>query len=159
MTRWLPYPLVSAALLAIWLLLNQSLSPAQILFGAALALIGPLILTRLDAPRLTIRNPSAILRLLGRVPVDVVRSNIAVTRNILSRRPPPSGFVHVPLRLRSPYGLAALACIITATPGTSWVSFDPSDGTLLMHVLDLGDEDWPAFIKQRYERLLLEIFE
>jgi multicomponent K+:H+ antiporter subunit E len=72
----------------------------------------------------------------------------------------PSGFVTVPLDLRNPYGLAALACIITATPGTLWVSFDDAEATLMIHVLDLVDEsEWVRTIKTRYERLLLEIFE
>ena len=33
-------------------------------------------------------------------------------------------------------------------------------GTLLLHVLDLVDEEqWSRLIKDRYERLLMEIFE
>ena len=66
----------------------------------------------------------------------------------------------IPLDLRDPYGLAVLACIITSTPGTLWVSFDAGEGMLTIHVLDLIDEnDWIRTIKGRYERLLLEIFE
>ena len=58
-----------------------------------------------------------------------------------------SGFVLVPLDMRSPYGLAALACIITATPGTIWVNTTPR-GHLLLHVLDLVDEEaWVRTIK------------
>ena len=34
-----------------------------------------------------------------------------------------------------------LACIITSTPGTLWVSFDSAKGTLMIHVLDLVDEN------------------
>jgi multicomponent K+:H+ antiporter subunit E len=94
---------------------------------------------------------------------DIVRSNIAVARIILGlagERERRSGFVDIPLDLRNPYGLAALACIITATPGTLWVSFDEAKATLTIHVLDLVDEsEWARTIKGRYERLLLEIFE
>ena len=62
--------------------------------------------------------------------------------------------------LRAPYGLGLLALIVTATPGTLWVAFDPARGVLTLHVLDLIDEDaWIRTIKQRYERYLLEIFE
>lgn len=62
--------------------------------------------------------------------------------------------------MRNRYGLAALACIITATPGTLWVQFNPRNGMLMIHVLDLIDESvWIGTIKGRYERLLLEIFE
>ena len=62
--------------------------------------------------------------------------------------------------LRDPYGLAVLACIITSTPGTIWVNFNSAKGTLMIHVLDLIDENvWIDTIKHRYERPLLEIFE
>ena len=72
------------------------------------------------------------------------------------RRP---GFVHIPLELRDPYGLAALACIITSTPGTLWVKFEEPAGTLTIHVLDLVDKaEWISTIKSRYEQPLLEIF-
>ncbi len=64
------------------------------------------------------------------------------------------------LDMRNPYGLAALACIITATPGTVWVEYNSADNTLLLHVLDLIDEEqWVRIIKERYESRLMEIFE
>ena len=38
--------------------------------------------------------------------------------------------------------------------------YDPDSGILLIHVLDLVDKDeWVALIKNRYEALLMEIFE
>ncbi len=161
MTRWLPSPIASLVLLALWLLLNQSLSPGHLALGCGFALMGALILRRVETPPLRIRRPWAIVRLIGAVVADVVRSNIKVSRVILfgdSDRTP--GFAHIPLCMRSPYGLACLACIITATPGTCWVSHDPADGMLVIHVLDLSDDDdWAEIIKSRYERLLLEIFE
>jgi multicomponent K+:H+ antiporter subunit E len=80
---------------------------------------------------------------------------------VLSRRDRSvSGFVEIPLELTDPYGLAALACIITSTPGTVWVRHDPEERRLLIHVLDVVDEEgWIRSIQQRYERPLLEIFE
>ena len=71
-----------------------------------------------------------------------------------------SGFVAIPLTITSRHGLAVLACIITSTPGTIWVSYDPIGNMLLIHVLDLVDEQtWIDTIQSRYERPLLEIFE
>lgn len=158
---WLPFPVLSGMLLATWLLLNQSLALGHILLGSLLAVIGPLALLRLDAPKLTVRKPWAIARLASIVAVDAVRSNMRVARLILfdgDHRTP--GFVRIQLSVRSPYGLAVLACIITATPGTSWVHYDPADNTLFIHVLKLvDDDDWGAIIKHRYENLLMEIFE
>lgn len=162
MTRLLPFPLASAGLFAAWLLLNQTLSFGQLLLGGAAALAGGWALTALEPPQARVRRLGAMLRLASLVLADVVRSNIAVGRIVLglAGRERRSGFVEIPLDLRDPYGLAALACIITSTPGTLWVSFDGATGLLLIHVLDLVDEsEWVQTIKGRYERLLLEIFE
>ncbi|MBB3974218.1 Na+/H+ antiporter subunit E [Hansschlegelia beijingensis] len=163
MTRLLPYPLLSAALLLLWLLANQTVRPGQILLGAAVALVGGWALTALQPPKARLRRPAAALRLGGRVLVDIIRSNIAVGRIVLGlngRRERRSGFIDIPLELRDQKGLAALACIITSTPGTLWVNFDPARGTLMIHVLDLIDEEeWARTIKGRYETLLLEIFQ
>ena len=160
MTLLLPFPLVSAGLLGLWLLLNQALSLGHILLGSVLALAGGWVLTVLQFPKARVRRIGAIFRLSPLVLADIVRSNIAVGRIVLglggSQRT--SGFVNIPLDLRHPYGLAALACIITATPGTLWVSFDGE--VLTIHVLDLIDEsEWIRTIKNRYERRLVEIFE
>ena len=61
--------------------------------------------------------------------------------------------------MRDPAGLAALACIITATPGTAWAGYDAASGVLTMHVLDLADpQAMRDTIRGRYERRLMEIF-
>lgn len=162
MRRWLPYPALSACLLVIWLLLNQTLAPGQFVVGALLAIGLAKVFQRLGAPTPHLRNPHKLLLLACRVSLDVVRSNYAVAKLIIlgqSRRVS-SGFVTVPLRLTDHYGLAVLACIITSTPGTIWVNYDANHGVLLIHVLDLVDEEiWIRTIGDRYESLLLEIFE
>ena len=162
MRRWLPYPAMSALLLVIWLLLNQTLAPGQFVVGAILGVVLARIFRLLDAPTLRLRNPHRLLLLAARVSLDVVRSNYAVAKLIVrgQSRAVQSGFVSVPLRLTNPYALAVLACIITSTPGTIWVSYDAGRNVLLIHVLDLVDEMvWIGTIRDRYEHLLLEIFE
>ena len=155
--------LAAVVLLAVWLLLTGPISPGAILLGAVVAIGATLALAALRPPRLRLRRIAAIPALLLMVLVEVVRSNNAVAWIILQgdrRRPRRSGFVRVPLDMRSPYGLAALATIITATPGTIWVDYDSSDGTMLLHVLDLIDEEaWARIIKDKWERRLMEIFE
>jgi multicomponent K+:H+ antiporter subunit E len=162
MTRLVPFPLLSVGLLVLWLLLNQTVSLGHLLLGSLLALAGGWALSALQLPKGRVRRPGAILRLSSLVLADIVRSNIAVARIILGfgGRELTSGFVRIPIDLRTPYGLAALACIITSTPGTLWVNFDSAKGVLTIHVLDLIDEsEWVRTIKDRYERHLLEIFE
>lgn len=160
MTRWLPFPRISAALLLAWLLLQQSLAPGQLLVGALLALTLPQLLAALGHTRAGAHRPRALLRLAGRVALDVARSNFTVAGLLLRPRPRRAGFVRIPLTLRQPNGLALLACIVSATPGTIWVDYDAARGVLLLHVLDRADEDiWIDAIRGRYETLLLEIFE
>ena len=162
MSRWLPYPLLAAALLAMWLLLNESVAPGAIVLGGVLALGASRALGALGPPRARFRRPRTALRLALVVLVEIVRSNKAVAGIILrpGTRGRTSGFVRIPLDMRDPYGLAALACIVTATPGTLWVEYDSARGTMLLHVLDLVDEEtWVRTIKDRYERRLMEIFE
>lgn len=150
MTRLLPFPLLSAAILALWLLLNQTVSLGHVLLGGIVALVGGWALTLLEPPKARIRRPGVIVRLFFSVLVDILRSNIAVARIVLGlgARERSSGFVHIPLDLRDPYGLAVLACIITSTPGTLWASFNPATGMLMIHVLDLIDKrEWVETIK------------
>jgi multicomponent K+:H+ antiporter subunit E len=162
MSWLLPYPLLSAALLALWLLLNQSLSAGHLVLGSLLAVAASWAMAALQPEKPRIRRPWTALRLAGVVLVDILRSNIAVGRIIIGSRQPGknAGFLAIPLDLRSRHGLAVLAIIITATPGTIWVNHDAATGTLLLHILDLVDETaWVRTIKDRYERRLLEIFE
>lgn len=160
MRRLVPYPLMTIALLLMWLLLNQSMAPAHVMVGTSVALMATWIMAALDVVAPRVRLTMAIPRLAATVLWDIVRSNVAVAKIILFRRAQPtSGFVRIPLDTRNRYCLALLACIITATPGTLWMEHDSRNNVLLLHVLDLVDEShWIGLIKQRYERLLMEIF-
>lgn len=160
MRRWLPYPVLTIALFVMWLLLTQSFSPGQVLLGAIVAVAATWAMAALRPERPAIRTVRPVFRLAAIVAVDIVRSNFAVAAIILfPRKERVARFVHLPLELRNRHGLAVLALIITATPGTIWVEFDKSRGNLIVHVLDLVDEqEWIALIKGRYEALLLEIF-
>lgn len=163
MRRWLPYPLFSAALAAMWLLLNESLEPLHLLAGAALGVAAGRAFAALQPPAGRVhRRAGAALRLLWLVFADVVRSNIAVARIVAQPRlrERVAGFLVLPLEARHPAALAMLACIVTATPGTSWARYDAAAHAVTIHVLDLIDEQaWVHQFKQRYERLLMEIFE
>lgn len=161
MNRLAAFPLATLCLLFLWLLLNQTLSLGHALFGTALAFIGSQILSTLEIPKGRLRRLASIGQLGASVFADIIASNAAVAFLILGfrRRRGSPGFVEIPIELRDPYGLSALACIITSTPGTVWVGFDDDGGILTIHVLDLVDRaDWVRTIKERYERPLAEIF-
>ncbi|KQO56724.1 cation:proton antiporter [Methylobacterium sp. Leaf87] len=161
MNRFLPYPLLSLTLVATWLLLNPPLTVATAFLSVVVGWLVPFVMRALRPEAVRVRAPGTILGLAGRVLGDVVRSNIDVAKVILGLRRGTrhTGFVSIPLDLRSPYGLAVLAIILTATPGTLWIQYDSNTGRLLLHVLDFveGDE-WVRRVKDRYERPLMEIF-
>jgi len=160
--RLFPYPFLAVMLMGLWLLLNQSLAPLDLLIGAVLGAVLSRVMLLLDPNPPNIKRPKAIIRLFFIVAYDVIRSNFAMVRIILrlDRKKPSSGFVNIPLQMRNRYGLAALATIITSAPGTFWAAYDTRSGVLTIHVLDLVDEaHWLKTIKWRYEGLLMEIFE
>ncbi|MCC7113607.1 MAG: Na+/H+ antiporter subunit E [Burkholderiales bacterium] len=160
MNRWIPQPLVSVAVFATWLLLNGSFAPGQLLLGLALAVAIPLATRRVSAPEpLRIRRPAAIVRLAGVVLHDIVVSNLDVARRVLGPesaiRP---GFVRVPLDLVDTHAIAALAGIVTMTPGTLSAEVSPDRSHLIVHALHIDDpETIIATIKSRYETPLKEI--
>lgn len=162
MRRKPPLPLMPVLLLAMWLLLNDSLGAGQIVLGCVFAVLVTLAVRPLRPLQAWPRRIGAAIGLAGRVLVDIVRSNLAVGSIILgaATRQPKIGFMQIPLDMRDPHGLACLAVIITATPGTVWAGRDPQTNVLTLHVLDLQDEAaWVRTIKHRYERPLMEIFE
>ncbi len=152
-----------AGLTLTWLLLAERMTPGQLVIGAGVSLLMVFGFRAVRPVHPRLRRPRSALRLLGRVAIDILRSNLNVARIVLGLtrgREIHSGFVEIPLELRDPHGLATLAAIITSTPGTVWANLSGDGATLTIHVLDLTDEKvWIETIKQRYERLLMEVFE
>jgi multicomponent K+:H+ antiporter subunit E len=99
MNRVFPAPLLSLALCALWLTLNLSISPGNLLLGAILGFAAPLMMRKLRPKRARIRRPGTILRLFLVVGRDVVMSNLIVAWGVLNagRRPPRSRLCQSPI--------------------------------------------------------------
>ncbi len=165
MRRWLPAPLVSASLLLMWLMLNQTVASGALAARAACSRIVAPLLARPLQPHghARLRRPRALLRLLWFSAIEIVRSCFNVSSD---HRAAPLGrrelAVHPRARstCRSPHGLALLSCLINSTPGTVWVEILPDSHELLLHVFDLHDEAWWIdTIKTRYEQPIIEVFD
>lgn len=158
--RVLPQPVVSLAIVTLWMLLASDTSLGTLLLGAILALLIPQFTGKFwpDRPR-TFRALPAI-RLLLVVLHDILVANIAVARIVvgpLGRIRP--AFVDVPLDLTDPYVATILGSIITLTPGTVSLDIDMDARLLHVHALNVPDEAaLVAEIKARYESPLKEIF-
>ena len=164
MRRLLPAPLLSCVLAVCWLALARSVDAAQVLLALIFALALPAMFAPLRPSRARVARLPMLLLLMARVAGDVVASNLAMLRSLLRlrRQPPRSAFVLVPLELRDPSALAALALITAIVPGTVWCELARDSSALLLHVWDLpegGEGAMTTHYKARYERALLHIFE
>jgi Multisubunit Na+/H+ antiporter, MnhE subunit len=162
MKRLLPAPLLSVALFVLWLLLNQSLSPGNLLLAAGGGVAGAPAHARAAAPA-GAHSPPRHGAAAGSDGGGRHRgSNLAVARLLLAPGRPrhAAAFVHIPLELRDPNALAVLAMIVCITPGTAWAELSLDRSMLMLHALEVDDpQTLIDHVKQRYERPLMEIFE
>ncbi|MCW8879090.1 MAG: Na+/H+ antiporter subunit E [Kangiellaceae bacterium] len=123
-------------LAAVWLLWSGLYKPLVIGLGAASCL-----LTVLVAHRIGFFNESTSIHVLPRMPrywfqlfIDIIKSNIDVTRIILDPKLPISPTeVEIEAAPKGPIGQAILGNSITLSPGT--VTIDVFEGRLRIHCL------------------------
>lgn len=159
MRALMPYPLQTLLLWLVWLLLQDSLAPAQWLLGGVLALGLPLLCkpwlpapTRIRSFKLLIY----VLMVLG----DIVRANVQMAlwlvRSPEHLRP---AFVEVPIELEHELALSLLVAVVSLTPASLAADLDRERGVLLVHGLNVPNpQDLIDEVKQRYEAPLKEIF-
>ncbi len=159
MSRLPSLPLMLSVFL-VWLLLVGRLDVPTVLMALLMAVLLPLATGRMRGDRARMQRPLVAIRLALVVLWDIVQSNLTVARLILGpeQRLRPA-FVWIPLDLTNAHGIAALAGIITMTPGTVSVDLTDDCRHLLVHFLDVDDATAAvAQIKQRYEAPLREVF-
>ncbi|MBE0379723.1 Na+/H+ antiporter subunit E [Pseudoalteromonas prydzensis] len=170
--RWLPTPFRSLLLFVVWLLLNNSVSPGHLILAALFAFFIPVITFPFREPQPLIIKPSLAVKQFLIVLYDIITANLQVALLILGPvkklRP---AFVKVPLDLTHAMPITILASTVSLTPGTVSAEVypipeslppgeEPTERFLLIHVLDLDDEQALIdTIKQRYEAPLKEIFQ
>ena len=156
----LPYPLLTVSLTLMWLLLN-GFTLGHLILGTLVAVFASWAMASLRPDKPKLRKWHLLPKLFLIVLFDIIRSNIAVAWLILRGRSKNGrpGFLTIPLEIEDRTALAVLAVVLTSTPGSAWLEYDSYDRTILMHVLDVADEAaWIDTIKNRYEKLLMEIF-
>jgi multicomponent K+:H+ antiporter subunit E len=160
--RLFPSPLMSVALVVLWLVLNNSLSLGQWLMAVLLGFLVPFLTQSLRPTPVRFSHLGVAFMLFLRVGGDVIVWNWRVLRGTLAstKNLPQGHFITVPLDLRDPNGLAALAAIMCVIPGTIWSELALDRSALLVHIFDMKDAQAEIeLIKTRYERPLMEIFE
>lgn len=157
------YALLVVLLLGIWLLLTAPFTPAELILGAAVAIIVGLLpsgaLDVLADVKLSPRAIGAAFAYLFVFLVELVKSNIDVAFRVLSPALPiKPGIVRITTGLTSPLGRTLLANSITLTPGTITVEADGPD--FYIHWIQVSDEDIVETTKKiagKFERYL-EVF-
>lgn len=160
--RLFPHPFLTILLTLTWLLMVNRWSLNSLVFGFMLGVIIPFVTQPYWPNRPNLRRPLKIAEYILVVLMDIIQANIIVARIVLfkpnaDRRP---NWITIPLELKTPEAITALAGTITMTPGTLSADVSDEGHALLVHCLDAPNPDAVRDeIKQRYERRLMEIFE
>jgi multicomponent K+:H+ antiporter subunit E len=160
--RLFPHPMMTVALVAVWMLLVNKIALGSLVLAVILATAIPLIAEAYWPNRPRIRNIPALFAYVGLVVWDIILANIAVAQIVLFKpnRDIQSAWITIPLDLRSPEAITVLAATITLTPGTVTADMSACGRALLIHSLHAPDPDAIRDeIKSRYEARLKRIFE
>jgi multicomponent K+:H+ antiporter subunit E len=160
--RLIPHPLLSIMLTFVWLGLVNTVTLGNLILGAVLGLVVPMITAPYWPNRPKLRRPLVMIRYVLIVLWDIVVANVQVAWIILFKRNADyrSCWINIPLNLSSPEAITVLAGTITMTPGTVSAMLAADGRSILVHCLHTDDPDHERDrIKQRYEKLLMEIFE
>ena len=158
--RVLPHPVLSLSLLIIWLALNMSIQPGQVLLGAALGVALPLLSRAYWPERPPFHRLPLLWRLFFQVNWDILVACTTVAWLTFTRRAADlqPQFRTIRIECRDPYAQVLLVSIVTITPGTLVADFDQEHAQILVHWLHEPDPERAiAHIKARYETPLKEI--
>lgn len=161
LTKLFPHPALSALLVIVWMLLLNSFTLGGLLVGLVIGTLIPVLTAAYWPNRPQVRFGWAVVDYLAIVIFDIIIANFEVARLILFRKSKDlrSHWLVIPLELRSPEAITALAGTISLTPGTVTSDIAADGRSLLVHMLDVEDVDAAvARIKSRYETRLLRIF-
>lgn len=161
LSRIFPHPVLTFVLTLTWLLLVNKVTPGNLLLGAVLGTVIPMITAPYWPERARISNPLMIIEYGAVVLWDILVANIVVATIVLFKRQSEirSCWIEVPLDLKEPEAITALAGTITITPGTLSAMLSADGRSILVHCLHTDDPDGTRDqIKTRYERRLKEIF-
>ncbi|MTH35838.1 Na+/H+ antiporter subunit E [Paracoccus limosus] len=159
--RLLPHPVLSLALVAVWLLLSDGFGRGTLLLALIVGLALPLLVAPYLRGGARLRRPWRVPAYLAVLGWDILRANFTVARIVLfmPRRDLRPAWLRVPLDLHQPEAITALAATITLTPGTLSCDLSRDGRALLVHCLHAPDPQAVlAEIKTRYESRLQEIF-
>ncbi|GLK64914.1 Na+/H+ antiporter subunit E [Paracoccus kondratievae] len=160
--RLLPHPWLSVTLVLVWMALVNRWAVGSLVFAVIIGIVVPLMTAPYWPGAQGYGKPHKIPAYLTIVLWDIIKANFAVARIVLftPRRALRPAWISVPLDLRRPEAITALAATITLTPGTVSCDLSEDGRALLVHAMHAPDPQGILDeIKTRYEARLKEIFE
>jgi len=160
--RLFPHPMLSLLLFVTWMLLVNQFKIGSLVMALILAIIIPMLTAPYWPNRPPLKRVPAFAAYVLLVMWDILKANVEVAKIVLfmpnsSIR---SGWIAVPIDLKTPEAITILAGTITMTPGTVTADMSSCGRVLLIHALHAPDPDSiVADIKSRYEARLKRIFE
>ena len=116
--RVLPSLPQSFTVFLFWLLMAEDFDPGNVIMALLLAVVMPLIATRLEREFARMARLDVFLMLGGLLLWDLVKANFTVARQVLgAERKLTPHFIWIPLELTNIHGISALAAVITLTRG------------------------------------------
>lgn len=160
MNKLFPQPLLSLTLLIIWLLVQMSFSIGNIIMGAILGFVVPLLTAKFWPDSPAIKSYPKLFKYILVFLYDVLVANIQVAAWILGPqdklRP---RWLYMPLEVQDPFSITLLAATISLTPGTVSAHISADRKLLVIHCLNSPDDEATVQgMKDRYEKPILEIF-
>ena len=157
----LPHPFLTLLLIVVWQMLVNKVTVGNLVLGAILGLVIPLVTAPYWPNRPNLRSLPRIVEYVLIVLWDICVANVQVAYVILfkSNAKTQPAWIAIPLELRTPEAITVLAGTITMTPGTVSATLAADGRAILVHCLHADDPDAVRDgIKSRYEARLKEIF-
>jgi multicomponent Na+:H+ antiporter subunit E len=132
-------PLAVAWLLLVWLALWGDVTPLLVVGGVLVAVLVCLVFPLPPVDLGSSVRPLALLGVVARFLLDVVRASIQVSGVVLRRRPVRNAVIAVDLETTSDFLMTLVASMLSLIPGSVVVEARRSTHTLYLHVLDVPD--------------------
>jgi multicomponent Na+:H+ antiporter subunit E len=151
------YPLWVAMLVGLWLLAWGQVSLANVLSGIAVAVALLIVFPLQPRTRRLQINPLGVARLAGFVVIELVVSNLVMSRQILGRRNQgDAGVLAHRLQQPSVGVITLMSSIIALSPGTMTVDVDTAASTIYVHFFRLEDVAAARRFLARLEHLIVD---
>ncbi|MBM7605442.1 multicomponent Na+:H+ antiporter subunit E [Metabacillus crassostreae] len=143
----------------IWMFLSNDYSSLAFFKGFFFGGLIIFTLRRFFEHRLYFYNVIALFKLIFIFLSELIKSNIAVLKVILSPKlTMKPGIFSLETELKKDWEIAILANLITLTPGTLVIEVSEDNKTLFIHAMDIGDvEQAKLDIKNTFEKAIKEV--